>query len=147
MFFDEIRLWLERRRETIYELYLAAGTDSRRYPTFASLAPEQLAAILRREVRGMISFHCSDHEQLAQATRRHRKQAASFLGEVPLEEQLRFLDQRREIVDRLLEEDPETEPFRAEFRQRQEEALRFYRVKSRAIEMDQRLTNLADSED
>ena len=119
--------WLRRNEKTLLESFAQAARDAERYPGFARLSRLELDRALRREVTGLESFVGGDFEGVKGALGEHKKDSASFLAGIAVEEQLAFLERRLAIVQAMLEVDPSTATFRASMGERLQAAVGYYR--------------------
>lgn len=139
---DQLGAWFDDHRYLLIERFRRAVTDTQRFPGFSALAPRQLKEVIRREVDGISSFMKSDEESLKQATTDHKDQSRRFLASIPIKEQLEFLQARVEILHEMFMGEPDTVDLRREFQRKLEMGKRFYRTQSRAIDLEQRFSNL-----
>lgn len=140
---QQLDAWFESHRALLIERFTAAGKEAEHFPAFAALKPRQYREVIRREVDGLISYMASDEKSLEREIEQHKVQSRRFLAEVPMEEQLEFLQRRVEIVIDMFMSEPGTEPLRQEFERKFEMARRYYRTQSRAIDLEQKFAKFA----
>ena len=132
---DRIKHWLDDHRRTFVDRFVEAAS---RFPGYDRLDKPQLRLLMQREVLGLVSHMSGQREGLKEATETHRQHAEDLTMEIPVAEQLDFLDERTRIVIELIRADPAMASLCQDFCDQLERAKKFYRTMIRAIEFDRR---------
>ena len=119
--------WLRTSETLLLGRFTQAARDTTRFPGFAALGRVELDRAMRREVSGLESFLRGDFEGVKEAIGEHKQDALTFMGGIPVDEQLAFLEHRLAIVEQMLDADPHSASFRDSMRSRLQAAVGYYR--------------------
>lgn len=103
--------WLTGNRALILLEY-SRCMESGKFPSYEALGPLARRRVFEREIDGLIAYANHDPEELARIEAMHAQQAHDLTSDLPVDEQIRFLDAKIETIREIATADPVAESIR-----------------------------------